>query len=112
MKPVWAALLTAVFFGIYHFNPYGLIPLIALGFYFGFAAYKSDSILVPMSLHFFNNFIAIIFYFKYGDQDIINSSVSKGFDLGSTAAVLALLIALFGILLFLIHRYYSKKKIV
>lgn len=112
MKPVWAALLTAVFFGIYHFNPYGLIPLIGLGFYFGFAAYKSNSIFVPMSLHFFNNFIAIIFYFIYGDEDIINSSVSKGFDLGSTAAAFVLLFALFGILLFFIHRYYSRKKIV
>ena len=60
IKPVWAALITAIFFGIYHFNPYGMIPLIILGFYFGFAAYMSNSILVPMSLHFTNNFIAIM----------------------------------------------------
>ncbi|NMB81708.1 MAG: CPBP family intramembrane metalloprotease, partial [Ignavibacteria bacterium] len=37
-KPIWSILLTALFFGIYHFNPYGLLALIALGVYFGFAA--------------------------------------------------------------------------
>ena len=24
MKPIWAVLITAIFFGVYHFNPYGL----------------------------------------------------------------------------------------
>ena len=48
LKPFWAALITAVFFGAYHFNPYGLIPLVGLGLYFGFAAYTSNSIFIPI----------------------------------------------------------------
>ncbi|MCB9248002.1 MAG: CPBP family intramembrane metalloprotease [Ignavibacteriales bacterium] len=50
---------------MYHFNPYGLIPLILLGMYFGFAVYKSDSIIVAMILHFLNNFISIVAYFIF-----------------------------------------------
>jgi len=64
------ALLTAVFFGMFHFNPYALIPLIALGLFFGYAAYKTDSIFVPIILHFANNFAAVILYFIFGDEEI------------------------------------------
>jgi len=59
-KPFFSALITAFFFAIYHFNPYGSLALILLGLYFGFAAYTSNSIIVPMLLHFLNNFLAIL----------------------------------------------------
>ncbi|MHB9013521.1 MAG: CPBP family glutamic-type intramembrane protease [Ignavibacteriaceae bacterium] len=110
LKPFWAALITAVFFGIYHFNPYGLLPLIALGFYFGYAAYMSNSIAVPMSLHFFNNFTAVIFYFIFGQDDSLSSSVDKNFDLNSSLLILVALIFLFGVVMYLINKYYAKVK--
>ena len=110
MKPIWAALITAVFFGLYHFNPYALLPLMALGFYFGFAAYKSNSIFVPMSMHFLNNFVAIIFYFIYGDDNIINSAVDKDFKLGPALMMfLGLAVLLAGVVL-MIKKYYSSRE--
>lgn len=75
-KPFWSALITGIFFGLYHFNPYGLIPLIALGVYFGFAAYTSNSIFVPMALHFLNNFFAVVMFLALGDDELISSSVT------------------------------------
>jgi len=108
IKPFWAAIITAFFFGVYHFNPYGLLPLIALGFYFGYSAYMSNSIFVPMSLHFFNNFTAVIFYFIFGEDDVLNNSVSKNFDLNSSIIILLALIILFGVVMFLINKYYAK----
>ncbi len=107
IKPFWAALITAIFFGLYHFNPYGLIPLIALGFYFGFAAYTSNSIFIPIVLHFINNFLAIIFYFIFGNDDVINTTVTKNFNLLSSVMIMLGLIALFGVIIYLIKRYYS-----
>lgn len=74
-KPFTSALVTGIFFGIYHFNPYGSIALIALGTYFGFAAYMSNSILIPISLHFTNNFLAVLAYFVLGDSELLSSSV-------------------------------------
>ncbi|MCL5028129.1 MAG: CPBP family intramembrane metalloprotease [Bacteroidetes bacterium] len=108
IKPFWAALITAIFFGLYHFNPYGLIPLIALGFYFGFAAYTSNSIFIPVLLHFLNNFFAIIFYFIYGNDDVLNSAITKNFDLYSSVLILLGLTALFSVIIFFIKRYYSR----
>ena len=111
-KSFWAAAITAMFFALYHFNPYGLIPLFGLGLYFGFAAYISDSIFVPVTLHFINNFAAVILYFIYGDDDIINSSVDKNFDLRSSVVIFIILSVVFASVIYLIKKYYSKRKIV
>ncbi len=110
VKPIWAAFITAIFFGLYHFNPYALFPLIALGFYLGYAAYKSNSIFVPMSLHFFNNFVAVILFFIYGDDDIINSTVNKDFKLGPAVMMLFVLVLLLAGVIYIINKYYSSKE--
>ena len=110
LKPFWAALITAVFFGLYHFNPYGLIPLIGLGLYFGFAAYTSNSIFIPMTLHFLNNFAAIILYFVFGNDELINSAVESKADLNSTIISFVLLLIVFSGVIVFIKRYYSQVK--
>lgn len=111
MKPFYAALITAVFFGANHFNPYGLIPLIILGLYFGYAAYMSGSIIVPIILHFLNNFTAVMLYFIFGDDDLISSTVSKPVELGSSFMILLLMAVLFSGIIIVIKKYYLKKVI-
>jgi membrane protease YdiL (CAAX protease family) len=110
IRPFRAALITAVFFGIYHFNPYGLIPLIGLGLYFGFAAYMSNSILVPVILHFFNNFTAVILYFMYGSEDLIKNNVKPETDIGYPVISFFVLLFIFGSIILLIKRYYLQLK--
>lgn len=107
MKPFYAALITAIFFGANHFNPYGLIPLIILGLYFGFAAYMSGSIIIPIILHFLNNFTAVMLYFIFGDDELISSSVQKPIELGSSFLLLLFMAMLFSGLLLAIKKYYS-----
>jgi membrane protease YdiL (CAAX protease family) len=111
IKPVWAALITAIFFGLYHFNPYGLLPLIALGFYFGFAAYISKSLIVPMFLHFLNNFGAIMLFYIIGDDELISTNVVDSTQLESNITLFFILSFLFTIIIFVIKKYYSKFKI-
>ena len=110
LKPVWAAAITAIFFALYHVNPYGLIALFILGFYFGFAAYTTESIVVPMALHFLNNFVQVILIFIYGDEEIFNSTMNKGFNLMSSLYNFILLAIVFAALIYLIKKYYSKNK--
>jgi len=108
MKPFYAALITAIFFGANHFNPYGLIPLIILGLYFGYAAYMSGSILVPIILHFLNNFTAVMLYFIFGDDELISSTVQKPIELESSFMFLLFMAVLFTGVLFTIKKYYSQ----
>lgn len=109
-KPYLAAFVTAFFFGLFHMNPYGLIPLIALGFYFGYSAYMSGSLIIPVILHFLNNFTAVIFYFIYGDDELISSTITSNIDLGSSLISFSLLLLIFIGLIILIRNYYSREK--
>ena len=110
IKPFWAALVTAVFFGLYHFNPYDLIPLIALGLFFGFAAYTSNSIVTPVFLHFLNNFAAVMMYFVVGDKKMLDNTPDPNVDLKSAFVILFILLILFVGVLYLIRRFYSQNK--
>lgn len=110
MTPFKAALITAVFFGLYHFNPYGIIPLILLGLFFGYAAYKTNSIVVPMVLHFLNNFIAVALFYIVGDDELIETKVQPSSDLGSYISAFLGLCLLFAGLIYLINRFYERRK--
>lgn len=108
IKPFYAAFITAVFFGANHFNPYGLLPLIILGLYFGYAAYVSDSIVIPIILHFLNNFTAVMLYFVFGDDELISSTVKKPSEFTSSVITIFFMIILFVGVLFAVKKYYSK----
>lgn len=105
-KPFWAALITALFFGLYHFNPYGLIPLVMLGLFIGYSAYMSNSIVVPMFIHFLNNFISAILYFIFGSEDLMDSTIVDMKDVGSHIFNFVLLVVVFLSLIYFINNYY------
>jgi len=111
-KPHIAAIITAVFFALYHFNPYGLIPLAIIGFYLGFAAYTSQSLVIPIIIHFLNNFFAVMLYFIIGDDDLLKSNVSDAASLDMNIVYFFLLLIMFTALMFFIRNYYKKSKIV
>lgn len=68
-------LLTAVIFALYHLNPFSFIPLIFLGIYLGFLTMRTDSILVSMAAHFYNNAIACIaIYAGKGDDYLVTGN--------------------------------------
>jgi membrane protease YdiL (CAAX protease family) len=68
MSPVVSAVLAGTIFGLFHVNPFEVVPLIGLGVFFGLLRYRSQSLLVPIAAHFFNNLMAVLASF-YGMQD-------------------------------------------
>jgi len=110
IKPIFAAALTAIFFALYHFNPYGLIALFALGLFFGFAAYKSGSIFVPLILHFLNNLIAIVAYFVLGEDEFLQSNVTDQASINSNLYLFIFFLTLFSVYIYLVIKNYSKIK--
>ena len=68
MSPVVSAVLAGTIFGLYHVNPFDIVPLVGLGVFFGLLRYRSQSLLVPIAAHFFNNLMAVLASF-YGVQD-------------------------------------------
>jgi membrane protease YdiL (CAAX protease family) len=72
MSPVVSAVMAGTIFGLYHLNPFEIVPLIGLGVFFGLLRYRSQSLLLPMSAHFFNNLIAVLaFYYGLQDENLL-----------------------------------------
>ena len=60
VKPVWAIVLSALFFALIHLNPWQAIPAFLLGCLFGYVYYKTGSLKLTMLMHFTNNTFALI----------------------------------------------------
>ena len=108
VKPIWAILITSVSFALYHFNPYGLLALVILATYLGFAAYQSKSILIPMILHFINNFVSVITYFIWGNDELINTNIVKPDEFLLHLGSFTFLTVLFFLFLFYLRKNYYK----
>lgn len=86
-----AALLAGVVFGIYHFNPFAVVPLIGLGCYFGILRYRSNSIVIAMTAHLVNNGLAAIAaYFHLESETIVGAGTEL--DPGTGAILVQLLL--------------------
>ena len=60
MHPVWAILISALFFALIHANPWQALPAFALGCLFGYVYYKTGSLWLTMIMHFTNNTLALV----------------------------------------------------
>ncbi|MFT3919720.1 lysostaphin resistance A-like protein [Cloacibacterium sp.] len=68
VKPRNAILVSALIFGIVHFNPWQFIGAFLLGIVLGVVYFRTKSLLMSIFLHFFNNTIAAIMM-KFYDTD-------------------------------------------
>lgn len=66
-----AALVTGTVFGAYHLSPFTVIPLIALGVFFGFLVYRTGNLALAVAAHFFNNFIACLAVYLQLEDDFL-----------------------------------------
>jgi len=62
-----------------------------------------------MSLHFTNNFIAIMVYFLIGNEDLISTKPGTDVDLNSAILMIILLTLIMIGLIITIRKFYSKQ---
>lgn len=87
---IWAA---AIIFSAIHFQFYGFVPRMLLGALFGYALLWSDSLWIPIMMHFTNNCIAVLLYYYMYAQGIDPETIDA-FGTGSTLWVGLLSLAL------------------
>ncbi len=105
MKPLQASLFAGAVFGLYHFNPFAVVPLIGLGCYFGILRYRSRSIVVPMTAHFVNNGLAVLaIYFSMNEDMILGAA--KGAEPNIRVVLLQLVV--YGLLFFFAFSAYLR----
>lgn len=59
-KPVWAIILSALFFAVIHANPWQAIPAFMFGCLFGYVYYRTGSLKLTMLMHFTNNTLSLV----------------------------------------------------
>lgn len=55
--------LSAILFSAIHFQFYGFVPRMLMGAFFGYLLFWSENLWLPITAHFTNNVIAVIFYY-------------------------------------------------
>lgn len=109
LKPVFAGLITGLFFALYHFNPYGFVFLTILAFYFSYAVYKTNSIFTSMILHFINNFMTVILVFIFNDDELLESNVVDEEAILQNLVAFILLLLFFIAYMIFVKKYISKQ---
>ncbi len=109
-KPRLAILFSGLFFALFHFNLMQLIPLIIIGAFFGYSAYKTDSIITPVILHFLNNLYSVSVFFVMGKEVLNEFEILTYSPLNSVLIVLGGLV-IFGILMYLISNPYRREAV-
>jgi membrane protease YdiL (CAAX protease family) len=95
-------------FALYHLNPFWLVPLIALGIYFSFLQYRSQTLLLPVFAHLINNASATIGVYFYGASDSTTPTMFMGEQFEPSNTVVLGTAVLFMIIFSLIIVQYIK----
>ena len=101
MNPNSAIWISALIFGLVHGNPWQFVGAVLLGYVLGIVYYKTQSLLLPMLLHGFNNLCSALLIKYYGIE-----SFSESFNI-SEYALLGIGIVLFGVFYFLFLKKYA-----
>ena len=74
MKPVWAIVISALFFAVIHANPWQALNAFLIGLMMGYVYYKTGSLILTMIIHFVNNGTAVVMenisYFRDMDDNV------------------------------------------
>jgi len=98
---VRGAFITGAIFGVYHLNPFILIPLCVLGIFLGLIVQRTQNITLAIGAHFANNLVACIAAYLKIDEDILVVA-----PLGEVTPVLLAVNYLFFAVVFVVATYY------
>ena len=83
MKPVWAIVISALFFAVIHANPWQALNAFMIGLVMGYVYYKTGSLILTMIIHFVNNGTSVVLSHidsmqDYADVDSWMEVMDKG----------------------------------
>jgi uncharacterized protein len=109
-KGFTAAVIAGVIFALYHVNPFSIVPLMALGIYFGFIVHRSQNIVLAMVAHFLNNFLATLAEYLHLDENYM--VFAPAVEAGTLAIILNTIVSavVFAAATYFFVRGYSDQK--
>lgn len=96
LSPTGGILLTGFVFGLFHMSPANLLPLTVMGWFIGYVYYKTQSLVVPIAVHFCNNFLSlVILQLQRENPDVTGESLIMSETIGWVILFVALSLLLF-----------------
>jgi len=96
----WKAIvITGLFFGLLHLDPFRFIPVTLLGIWLGYLLLKTNSLYVPILAHIANNSLAVILG-KFGDKVPFFSKLSVDGNFHFWVGIPAVILLVFFIIVF------------
>lgn len=105
--PSKAIFFTGLIFALFHFHPFNLIPLIALGIYLTYVVYYSGSIFPGVIMHFIFNSISAGSVFLYGKESVEDMEFA-GKELMQFVSLGVVSLIIFIIIIVLIKKKYRR----
>lgn len=105
-----AAVIAGIIFALYHVNPFSIVPLIALGVFFGYVVHLSHNTVLAIVAHFLNNFLASLAGYFHVDENYL--LFGAGDSVGGQAILLNTVVSavIFAAATYMFVRGYSKQK--
>lgn len=98
VNPIVAIVVSAVFFGVIHMNPWQAVPAFLLGCLFGVIYWRTGSLKLTMLMHFTNNTVALIVS-RISALDEYDSWVdmlgARGYSIAFAASCILVALAIF-----------------
>ncbi len=102
-KPWKAIMISALFFGFFHFNPWQFLYATVLGIYLGYIYWKTGSLFYPILIHWLLNSTAfIVGQFQNSEENITESLTHEDMKGMLLLAVLSLVVIYF------LYNYFEK----
>lgn len=102
-------IIAGTIFGLYHMNPFWVVPLIALGIYFSFLQYRSQTLILPIIAHLINNASATIGVYFYGNPDSTTPTLFMGEQSEPSLSVVLGTGIVFSVIFYLVIVQYIKR---
>jgi uncharacterized protein len=99
-----SAVIAGVIFGLYHVNPFSLVPIVGLGVVFGLIVHRSGTIVLAMAAHFMNNLLATVALSMNLDDDFLVTAPQGG----AGALEIALNTAVFAVVFVALMYYFVR----
>jgi membrane protease YdiL (CAAX protease family) len=105
MNPLVSAVVAGTIFGLFHLNPFEAVPLIGIGCFLGVLRYRSKTIILPVLIHFLNNFLAVVaMTMNRGDEKLM---LAPHAEQPGLSIILAQLVVFAGLLVVSVKTYWS-----
>ncbi len=112
LKHEWLiVLVTAVFFGAIHLDFYSFLPTAIMGATFAFIALRTQSLLIPMILHFGNNALSVVLAYASGEAVSDSAETIQSLSIGMLLSYLAFYLGLALFFLWFGGRWFCGKKL-